>query len=142
MEFISTHLAALFLRRIITGVIFKRTIALKRLFIKNFPLRAQEEKRINQPYWLVTPDTCPVNLAVHTENEEQILNLKLAKEHWNFKSNDQILMIDIQISTWKPPVKFREPPSSKKFKKKKKGPTGNSKFNELELVDKILNQVC
>ena len=75
MEFISTHLAALFLHRIITGVIFKRTIALKRLFIKIFPLRAQEEKGINQPYWLVTPDTCPVNLAVHTENEEQILSL-------------------------------------------------------------------
>ena len=50
MEFISTHLAALFLHRTITGVIFKRIIALKRLFIKNVPLRAQEEKGINQPY--------------------------------------------------------------------------------------------
>ena len=50
MEFISTHLAALFLHRIITGVIFKRIIALKRLFIKNVPLHAQEEKGINQPY--------------------------------------------------------------------------------------------
>lgn len=87
MEFISTHLAALFLHRIITGVIFKRIIALKRLFIKNVPLRAQEEKGINQPYWLVTPDIFPVNVAVHTENKEQILSyLKLAKEHWNFKS--------------------------------------------------------
>lgn len=75
MEFISTHLAALFLHRIVTGVIFKRIIALKRLLIKNVPLRAQEEKGINQPYWLVTPDTFPVNLAVHTENEEQVLSL-------------------------------------------------------------------
>ena len=35
-------------------------------------------------------------------------------------------MIDIQISTWKAPVKFREPPLLKKIsKKKKKKSTGN-----------------
>lgn len=34
-------------------------------------------------------------------------------------------MIDIQISTWKAPVKFREPPLLKKISKKKKIPTGN-----------------
>ena len=47
-------------------------------------------------------------------------------------------MIDIQISTWKAPVKFREPPL---LKKKKKNNRKQSKFNELELVDKILNHV-
>ena len=39
-------------------------------------------------------------------------------------------------------MKFREAPLMKKTKKKKKKRlTGNSKFNELELVDKILNHV-
>ena len=52
-------------------------------------------------------------------------------------------MIDIQISTWKAPVKFREPPLLKKISKKKKKKINQkqSKFNELELVDKILNHV-
>ena len=39
-------------------------------------------------------------------------------------------------------MKFREPPLMKKTKKKKKKTDRKqSKFNELELVDKILNHV-